>query len=58
VGVVLKAAASFPLNVLRHFDEELDVFLTLNNTVYAVLADGTTPGQGGNEAALRRNYVE
>ncbi|KAM0093360.1 hypothetical protein ACP6JD_003125 [Aspergillus fumigatus] len=57
-GFVVKAAASFPLNVLKHFDEELGIFLALNTTVYAVVADSTKPGQPGNEAALRRNYVE
>ncbi|RLL97443.1 hypothetical protein CFD26_107077 [Aspergillus turcosus] len=58
VGFIVKAAASFPLNVLKHLDEELGVFLALNTTVYAAMADGTKPGQAGNEAALRRNYVE
>ncbi|GIK07270.1 hypothetical protein Aspvir_002928 [Aspergillus viridinutans] len=57
-GFVVKSAASFPLNVLKHFDEELGVFLALNVTLYAAMADGTKPGQPGNEAALRRNYVE
>ncbi|KAF4275905.1 hypothetical protein CNMCM8812_007699 [Aspergillus fumigatus] len=57
-GFVVKAAASFPLNVLKHFDEELGIFLALSTTVYAVVADSTKPGQPGNEAALRRNYVE
>ncbi|KAF7181865.1 hypothetical protein CNMCM7691_001162 [Aspergillus felis] len=57
-GFVVKAAASFPLNVLKHFDEELGIFLALNVTVYAAMADGTKPGQPGNEAALRRNYIE
>jgi hypothetical protein len=58
VGFIIKAAASFPLNILRHFDEELGGFLALNDTLYGVIADGTMPGQPGNEAALRRNYVE
>ncbi|EAW20279.1 uncharacterized protein NFIA_099130 [Aspergillus fischeri NRRL 181] len=57
-GFVVKAAASFPLNVLKHFDKELGTFLALNTTLYAVVADSTKPGQPGNEAALRRNYVE
>ncbi|GIC92858.1 uncharacterized protein Aud_009333 [Aspergillus udagawae] len=57
-GFIVNAAASFPLNVLKHFDEELGIFLSLNTTVYGAWADGTEPGQPGNEAALRRNYVE
>jgi hypothetical protein len=57
-GFVVNASASFPLNVLKHFDEELGIFLALNTTIYAAVADGTKPGQPGNEAALRRNYVE
>jgi hypothetical protein len=58
VGFIIKAAASLPLNILRHFDEELGGFLALNDTLYGVIADGTMPGQPGNEAALRRNYAE
>ncbi|GFF92173.1 hypothetical protein IFM60648_09656 [Aspergillus lentulus] len=57
-GFIITAAASFPLNILKYFDEELRIFLALNTTLYAVLADGTKPGQPGNEAALTRNYVE
>ncbi|GFF42017.1 hypothetical protein IFM51744_05002 [Aspergillus udagawae] len=57
-GFIVNAAASFPLNLLKHFDEELGIFLALNTTLYGASADGTKPGQMGNEAALRRNYVE
>ncbi|KAF4178952.1 hypothetical protein CNMCM8927_002002 [Aspergillus lentulus] len=57
-GFIITAAASFPLNILKYFDEELRIFLALNTILYAVLADGTKPGQLGNEAALTRNYVE
>lgn len=51
-------ATSFPLNILKYFDHALSVFLNQSMLVYHILSDNAYPGGPGNEAALRRNYIE
>ncbi|KAE8373850.1 hypothetical protein BDV26DRAFT_271010 [Aspergillus bertholletiae] len=57
-GPIVKQAKSFPLNILKYFDNGLYQFITQTETTYAVLSDRTYPNGPRNEAALRRNYTE
>lgn len=58
VANVVKIGSSFPYAILKHFDTHWYRFLDLMQLMYLTLSDGTNPGDPGNEAALRRNYIE
>ena len=49
---------SFPMTVFRHFNDEIGSFATLGSLIYYRWSDGTKPGKGHNQEALRRNYVD
>ncbi|KAG5996240.1 hypothetical protein E4U43_002896 [Claviceps pusilla] len=56
-GGIVQSAHGFRMKVLRYFDGYLDWLLSLNESIYGALADGTLPGEENNRAALRRNYI-
>lgn len=57
-GNVVKMATSFPMVILKHFDEYLKTFLDLNVLVYGAWAAGTNPGEKDNERFLMEYYTD
>lgn len=49
---------TFPLDVLKFFDEEMYSFLELSKVLYGVWSNGTSPGSPENKRALRHIYIE
>ncbi|KAJ9614018.1 hypothetical protein H2200_002154 [Cladophialophora chaetospira] len=56
IGGIVKGIETPPLNILRHFNRDLNYFCVMNLDAYNLWADHTRPGEPENEAALMRNY--
>lgn len=48
----------FPMNILKHFNNELWGFFNNCQIMYWSMSDGTDPGHPNNEEALRKNYID
>ncbi|KAJ5379551.1 hypothetical protein N7509_012670 [Penicillium cosmopolitanum] len=57
-GVMVQMAHSLPMGVLKHFNEFLSIFFSLNVTVYGAWSGSTLPGEADNERLLREYYVD
>lgn len=55
---VVTMGSQFPMSVLKHFDEMLSSFISLNITVYRAFAGSTAPGDPENERMLTEFYKE
>lgn len=58
IGELVAAGNSFPLNILKHFDEYLSNSLRSIELLYFRWSNGTSLGDPNNEIALRTNYAE
>lgn len=55
---VAKSGEEFPMNILKHFDPFLNIFIRINQLVYGAMAGCTQPGDPDNEEMLCKYYTE
>ncbi|RJE26623.1 hypothetical protein PHISCL_01037 [Aspergillus sclerotialis] len=58
VGELVNAYRSFPINILKYFDDYVDTAFRIISLLYFRWSSGTNPGDPNNELALRTNYIE